>query len=152
MKRCAFSLHHLHRCSKMCDRCSEMFKDVRGRLFSLPKLWYNGMRGRPQGSPLHGKKRPCHRTCAEKRGGVSWICQSENKSACRITIIPPPAPISSPYARMKGAASFRPSPTLFDAVRVMKSLSTRLSRNRLGDCPLWQRSYHEHVIRNEDDY
>ena len=41
-----------------------------------------------------------------------------------------------------GGAS--PSPTLFDMVRVLKSLTTRLSRGSLG--PLWQRSYHEHVI------
>lgn len=49
-----------------------------------------------------------------------------------------------------GGAS--PSPTLFDVVRVLKSLTTRLSRILLGDLPLWQRSYHEHVIRNKDDY
>ena len=45
-----------------------------------------------------------------------------------------------------------PSPTLFDVVRVLKSLSTRLCRDNLGDLPLWQRSFHEHVIRNENDY
>lgn len=49
-----------------------------------------------------------------------------------------------------GGAS--PSPTLFDVVRVLKSLSTRLSRDNLGNLPLWQRSFHEHVIRNENDY
>ena len=49
-----------------------------------------------------------------------------------------------------GGAS--PSPTLFDVVRVFKSLSTRLSRDHLGELPLWQRSFHEHVIRNERDY
>ena len=49
-----------------------------------------------------------------------------------------------------GGAS--PSPTLFDVVCVLKSLSTRLSREQLGTLPLWQRSYHEHVIRNERDY
>ncbi len=41
----------------------------------------------------------------------------------------------------------RPSPTLMDAVRVIKSKSA----HRFG-APLWQRSYHEHVIRNERDY
>ena len=46
----------------------------------------------------------------------------------------------------------RDSPTLFDVVRVLKSLSTRLSREHPGDLPLWQRSFHEHVIRNERDY
>ena len=49
-----------------------------------------------------------------------------------------------------GGAS--PSPTVFDALRVLKSMSTRLSRTALGKSALWQRSYHEHVIRNEKDY
>ena len=49
-----------------------------------------------------------------------------------------------------GGAS--PSPTLSDVVGAFKSLSTRLSRGNLGDLPLWQRSYHEHVIRNANDY
>ena len=49
-----------------------------------------------------------------------------------------------------GGAS--PSPTLIDVVRVFKSLSTRLSRDYIGNSPLWQRSFHEHVIRNEHDY
>ena len=49
-----------------------------------------------------------------------------------------------------GGAS--PSPTLFNAVGVLKSLSTRLSRDNLGSLPLWQRSYYEHVIRNKNDY
>ena len=35
-----------------------------------------------------------------------------------------------------------------DVVRVIKSLSARKS----GIGKLWQRSYHEHVIRNEQDY
>ena len=51
---------------------------------------------------------------------------------------------------VSGGAS--PSPTLFDVMRVLKSLSTRLSRDHLGYMPLWQRSFHEHVIRNERDY
>ena len=45
-----------------------------------------------------------------------------------------------------GGAS--PSPTLSDVVRVIKSLSTRKS----GLKKLWQRSYHEHVIRGTQDY
>jgi len=49
-----------------------------------------------------------------------------------------------------GGAS--PSPTLYDVVRVLKSMTTRLSRSRLGDLPLWQCSFHEHVIRNDNDY
>lgn len=49
-----------------------------------------------------------------------------------------------------GGAS--PSPTLIDVVRVLKSMTTRLSRPLLGGVPLWQRSFHEHVIRGEADY
>ena len=41
-----------------------------------------------------------------------------------------------------------PSPTLADVVRVVKSIS---ARKTIGS-GLWQRSYHEHVIRNEQDY
>ncbi len=51
-----------------------------------------------------------------------------------------------------GSGGASPSPTLSDVVRVLKSLSTRLSRERLGELPLWQRSFHEHVIRSERDY
>ena len=43
-------------------------------------------------------------------------------------------------------------PSLFDVARVLKSLTSRMARPFLGESPLWQRSYHEHVIRNEDDY
>ena len=43
-------------------------------------------------------------------------------------------------------------PSLFDVVWVLKSLTTRMARPFLGENPLWQRSYHEHVIRNEEDY
>ena len=43
-------------------------------------------------------------------------------------------------------------PSLFDVVRVLKSLTTRLARPLLGESPLWQRAYHEHVIRGEEDY
>ena len=50
------------------------------------------------------------------------------------------------------AGGARPSPTLFDVVRVLKSLSTRMARPYLGKDPLFQRSYYEHVIRNERDY
>ena len=34
-----------------------------------------------------------------------------------------------------------------DAIRVLKRLT-----NKEAGCELWQRSYHEHVIRNESDY
>ncbi len=49
-----------------------------------------------------------------------------------------------------GGAS--PSPTLVDAMRALKSVTTRLSRPKLGAERLWQRSFYEHVIRNESDY
>ncbi len=52
----------------------------------------------------------------------------------------------------EAAGGASPSPTLFDVVRVLKSMTTRLSRAYLGDDLLWQRSYHEHVIRGEADY
>lgn len=45
-----------------------------------------------------------------------------------------------------GGAS--PSPTLIDVVRTFKSITTR----RCGIGKLFQRSYHDHVIRNEKDY
>ena len=61
-----------------------------------------------------------------------------------------PSPTVFDACASSGGAS--PSPTLFDVVRVLKSLSTRLSRGHLGDLPLWQRSFHEHVIRGENDY
>ena len=51
-----------------------------------------------------------------------------------------------------GSGGASPSPTLFDVVRALKSLTTRIARPLLGDSVLWQRSYHEHVIRGEDDY
>ena len=45
-----------------------------------------------------------------------------------------------------GGAS--PSPTITNMVGALKSQTSRLS----GAAPLWQRSYSDHVIRNEDDY
>ena len=52
----------------------------------------------------------------------------------------------------EGAGGARASPTLYDAVRAIKSMSTRASRPYLQTESLWQRSYHEHVIRNETAY
>lgn len=37
-------------------------------------------------------------------------------------------------------------------MRAFKSLSTREARPYLGDKPLWQRAYYDHVVRNEKDY
>ena len=42
----------------------------------------------------------------------------------------------------------RPSPTVSDIVCSFKSLATR----SCGLKPLWQRSFHDHIIRNEADY
>ena len=44
------------------------------------------------------------------------------------------------------------SSTLLEVMRAVKFSSTRLSRPNLGSAPLFQRSYHEHVIRSENDY
>ena len=44
------------------------------------------------------------------------------------------------------AGGSRPSPTPMDVVRVIKSKRAY----RFG-APIWQRSYHEHVVRNECD-
>ena len=52
----------------------------------------------------------------------------------------------------ENAGGASPSPTLFDVMRVYKSMTTRLSKQRQPELRLWQRSYHEHVIRDEADY
>ena len=49
-----------------------------------------------------------------------------------------------------GGAS--PSPTVIDVVRTMKSISALQCSKRFAVKPLWQRSFHEHVIRNDNDY
>ncbi len=68
----------------------------------------------------------------------------------KYVIMPNHIPLIVSLHETAGGAS--PSPTLFDVVRVLKSMTTRLSRANLGDGLLWQRSYHEHVIRGEADY
>ena len=47
-----------------------------------------------------------------------------------------------------GSGGASPSPTITDMVGTLKSQTSRLS----GMAPLWQRSYYDHVIRNEEDY
>ena len=49
-----------------------------------------------------------------------------------------------------GGAS--PSPTVIDVVRAYKSITTRLARPYLSDSALWQRSFHDHVVRGEADH
>ncbi len=58
--------------------------------------------------------------------------------------------ISLQSGEISGGAS--PSPTVMDVVRVIKSISTRECSAKYKIKPLWQRSYYEHVVRNEDDY
>ena len=58
--------------------------------------------------------------------------------------------ISLQGGEISGGAS--PSPTVMDVMRVIKSKSTRECSAKYKIKPLWQRSYYEHVVRNEDDY
>ena len=58
--------------------------------------------------------------------------------------------ISLAAGEISGGAS--PSPTVMDIVRAMKSISARQCSMFFRIKPLWQRSFHEHVIRNERDY
>ena len=47
-----------------------------------------------------------------------------------------------------------PSPTLSDVVCLFKSITTKQA-NRMDGNPgrrIWQRSFHDHIIRNEQDY
>ncbi len=52
----------------------------------------------------------------------------------------------------KIAEGSRPSPTLVDVMRVFKSLTSRICKQRYGVQKLFQRSYIERVIRAKDDY
>ncbi|WMJ22852.1 transposase [Paludicola sp. MB14-C6] len=62
---------------------------------------------------------------------------------------------------MKGAdtqsvmqAEQSPAPTISDIICTFKSISTKLS-NKYNNTPgrqIWQRSYHDHIIRNEQEY
>ncbi len=49
-------------------------------------------------------------------------------------------------------ATARVAPTLGRIVGALKSLSANRCREAGLDGSLWQRSYYDHVIRNEDDY
>ncbi len=49
-------------------------------------------------------------------------------------------------------ATARVAPTLGRIVGALKSLSANLCREAGLNGQLWQRSYHEHVVRNEKDY
>ena len=45
-----------------------------------------------------------------------------------------------------------PSPTVGAVIGALKSLSTRAARPYLNGKPLFQRSFYDHVVRNEKDY
>ena len=60
---------------------------------------------------------------------------------------------SKAEAGLRNSGQARPSPTLFDVVGAFKSIST-IKVNRLlqrRGIPLWQRSYHEHIVRTGED-
>ncbi len=42
--------------------------------------------------------------------------------------------------------------TVVDAVRVFKSLATRLARPLISAPSLFQRSFYDHIVRNDEDY
>ena len=52
----------------------------------------------------------------------------------------------------KNEGESSPSPALFDIMRVYKSLTSRICKQKYGIEKLFQRSYIEHVIRDRDDY
>ena len=51
-----------------------------------------------------------------------------------------------------GAGGASPSPTLFNIIGTYKSLTTRLCSEVCRLPRLFQRSFYDHVIRNDDDY
>ena len=53
-------------------------------------------------------------------------------------------------APMEAGAS--PRPTLMDMVCTLKSLCTRRCKKGVYTDKLWQTSFYEHIIRNENDY
>ena len=53
----------------------------------------------------------------------------------------------------QGSAGASPCPTISDIICAFKSLTTRLCRkNGLSESRLFQSSFHDHIIRGEDDY
>ncbi|MEG1044743.1 MAG: transposase, partial [Oscillospiraceae bacterium] len=47
-----------------------------------------------------------------------------------------------------------PSPTISDIICTFKSLTTKLSNanDNITGRKIWQRSFHDHIIRNENEY
>lgn len=54
--------------------------------------------------------------------------------------------------RLENTGGASPSPTTHDIICTLKSLVTRSCRQIGYRGNIWQRSYYEHIIRNEDDY
>lgn len=54
--------------------------------------------------------------------------------------------------RLENTGGASPSPTTHDIICTLKSLVTRSCRQIGYRENIWQRSYYEHIIRNEDDY
>lgn len=52
----------------------------------------------------------------------------------------------------ESAGGPRPSPTVSDVVCAIKSVSAVECKKKLGISNIWQRSFHDHIIRNESDY
>ncbi len=71
-------------------------------------------------------------------------------SVDRYVIMPNHVHLLLSLSESTGGAS--PSPTLTDVICVLKSMTTRLSSSCLGAAPLWQRSFHDHVVRGQRDY
>ena len=68
----------------------------------------------------------------------------------RYVIMPDHVHVLFSVSERAGGAS--PSPTITDAVRVIKSVSAVRCRKTLGMKEIWQRSFYDHVVRNEADY
>ena len=53
---------------------------------------------------------------------------------------------------IKNAGGASTSPTVNDIIRTFKSLTSRICKQRFGIENLFQRSFYDHVIRNQKDY
>ena len=53
---------------------------------------------------------------------------------------------------LNASAGASPRPTVMDIVCAFKSLSTRKCKQALSIDKLWQTSFYDHIIRNENDY
>ena len=52
----------------------------------------------------------------------------------------------------ENAGGASPSPTIPDVVCALKSLAFRQAKPLLSGAPLWQRSFHDHVVRDDREY